>query len=572
MTEQSIETSKTRRNDALHVVSIAFLLLLHLALVGYIAIGNSPNCDEVGHLTAGLHSLETGEFHLYRVNPPLVRLIAAIPTYLSHAQRDWSGVVDGPNQRPEWGVGMDFIVLNGSDAFWYFTAGRLLCLPFVVIGAWYCYLWSSHLYGRQAGLFAILLWMASPTVMTWGASFTPDMAGASLAIASAFHFWRLLCEPDRKRAFVAGLVLGVAETAKTTLVVLFIAYPLIWGFAKFRRATSASLHLIVAMLTLAVLVVNAVYGFEGTFTRLGEYTFVSRTFAGDEAVSEHRWGGNRFISTILQNVPIPLPYNYIRGIDLQKLDFEMGMGSYLCGVWSDQGWWYYYLVAWMLKEPVGHLAIFGAVVIWRIVSRHPLSLGEWVVVLPSLFIFILASSQCGISRYLRYVLPCFPAVAVFSSQAFATARSPRSRRGAMALLGWSVAACLGQYPHVLGYFNEIAGGSRNGYRYLLDANVDWGQDLFRVRDWVLRHPEVGEPFFAHYGWLTGKHVGIRCKWPIPLPPGSRDTQEPDAPAGWYIMSLNELFNEKREFTYLHSHTPVAYIGNSYWVYHIEEDE
>ena len=32
------------------------------------------------------------------------------------------------------------------------------------------------------------------------------------------------------------------------------------------------------------------------------------------------------------------------------------------------------------------------------------------------------------------------------------------------------------YPHYLAHFNEAVGGPRNGYRYLVDSNLDWGQD------------------------------------------------------------------------------------------------
>jgi hypothetical protein len=32
------------------------------------------------------------------------------------------------------------------------------------------------------------------------------------------------------------------------------------------------------------------------------------------------------------------------------------------------------------------------------------------------------------------------------------------------------------HPHYLAYFNEIIGGPRNGYKYLIDSNLDWGQD------------------------------------------------------------------------------------------------
>ena len=52
--------------------AVAGLLLMHLAMLGWIAYWNSPVNDEVGHLTAGIYQWRFGNFHIYRVNPPLV--------------------------------------------------------------------------------------------------------------------------------------------------------------------------------------------------------------------------------------------------------------------------------------------------------------------------------------------------------------------------------------------------------------------------------------------------------------------------------------------------------------------
>ncbi len=52
-------------------------------------------------------------------------------------------------------------------------------------------------------------------------------------------------------------------------------------------------------------------------------------------------------------MPVPLPRNYVLGIDLQKSDFENQDMSYLRGQWRVGGWWYYYLYAMAIKVPLG---------------------------------------------------------------------------------------------------------------------------------------------------------------------------------------------------------------------------
>ena len=55
---------------------LALLFAIHLAMLAWNAYWNSPVCDEVGHLTAGIYKWKYAKFDLYRVNPPLVQCLA----------------------------------------------------------------------------------------------------------------------------------------------------------------------------------------------------------------------------------------------------------------------------------------------------------------------------------------------------------------------------------------------------------------------------------------------------------------------------------------------------------------
>ena len=50
----------------------------------------------------------------------------------------------------------------------------------------------------------------------------------------------------------------------------------------------------------------------------------------------------------------------------------------------------------------------------------------------------------------------------------------------------------------LAFFNTLSGGSRNGPRYLVDSNIDWGQDLLKLRDYLhgARAPCVALEYFG----------------------------------------------------------------------------
>lgn len=78
------------------VTAIAVLLvLLHALMIGWISCVNSPNLYELAHLPASLSYWKFGRFDLYRVSPPLVRMMAVLPMmctgagHLLDANIDW---------------------------------------------------------------------------------------------------------------------------------------------------------------------------------------------------------------------------------------------------------------------------------------------------------------------------------------------------------------------------------------------------------------------------------------------------------------------------------------------------
>jgi hypothetical protein len=553
------------------------LLLSHMGLLGYIAWGNSPSCDEVAHLTAGLYIWETGGFELYPVNPPLVKLVAAIPAALASPLTDWSAVSTVQSIRPEFAIGQQFIRDNGPDSYWYHTAGRLLCVPFTVLGAYVCFCWARDLYGSRAGLVAALCWCISPTVLGWGSMFTPDAAAGSLGALALYHFWKWCESPAWKSALIAGVTLGLAELTKTTWVILFVIYPVLWMSVFWQSRSCGAFRVqfrqLLLILAVAVCVLNLGYGFDGSGHRLGEFQFVSQTLSGQKRTGVP---GNRFAESFLSGVPVPLPRDYVRGIDLQKVDFERGMSSYLCGKWSERGWWYYYFVAVPLKEPLGMLGLsvigvmgFG----WR-ACRGESRLGEWILLMPALAVFVFISSQTGFSRYMRYLLPAYPAACVMIASlwqptlAFTNARA--LRWGRSLLLMWGAASSASIYPHSVSYFNELAGGPLGGHRYLLDANIDWGQDLLRLKQWVETHPERRPLFVLHTGFVNPRDLGIDSQWPGKRTKELHTDFQPDP--GWYAVSVTELFEEHGHYQYLVDYPRLDRIGYSMWVFRVPSIE
>ena len=109
---------------------------------------------------------------------------------------------------------------------------------------------------------------------------------------------------------------------------------------------------------------------------------------------------------------------------------------------------------------------------------------------------------------------------------------------------------VGIHPHEVSYFNLLAGGPSRGADLLTDSNVDWGQDLGRLRAWAAREAPKERLSVAYFG-------GASVRFEIP---SAHDlTFEPaDAPlpAGLYAVS-EFLLRVGPEFYLSSSGDPVA---------------
>jgi len=560
---------------------LLLLLAAQTLLLGWNAWRTSPTLNEPAHLVAGLIHWNHADFSYYRVNPPLVRCVATIPVqFLPHRFEDSRDAMHG--SRPEVEMGNRLVAMNGAQAAVLFAAARWATLSWNWIGAVTCYLWARHLYGSWAGLMAAGLWCVSPMVLGHGALITADAPAAAMGTAACYLFWRWLEAPDWGRAALCGVVLGLAQLCKFTLLIFYPLWPLLWLFVQWVRDGRGSLgrtgyreesRMLGAILVLSLLVLNLGYLGQGTLVSLGDYSFESHLLAGRSAAGftgSSFPGGNRFRGSWLEGVPVPLPYDYVLGIDRQQVDFESYQAdSYLNGVFRRGGWWHYYLSAAMVKTPIGELglAILAGVSWWAGAARgsraSTSALGTAFVALNALAPFVVVSCQTGFSAHYRYAFPCLPLVwillsrsacelpALFGRPPISAGWSRPALRGGLAGICFAATAVssFAAYPHSLSYFNEFRGGPRYGANSLLGSNLDWGQDLFFLRDWV-RQNARDEPVYLAWDGFMDPHAfelpGID-QWPMEnrSQPGSGAARAPvgppmQYPRGLYAISENLL--------------------------------
>ncbi|MCP4535911.1 MAG: glycosyltransferase family 39 protein [Chloroflexi bacterium] len=582
------------------------VLAIHGGLLAFSAAVHSPTYSEVNHLPAGLSHLYLRRFDLSRVNPPLVRMVAAVPVALLSPETDWRRYGHSPAIRDDMDVGQDFLQANGKRSLWFFCVARWACIPFGILGGYFCFRFASELYGVVSGCLALVLWCVCPYILGHASLILPDAPAAAMGIAAYYAFWRWLKRINLKGAVIAGVLLGLAQLAKTTLLVFYPLWLVTWiayGLSDRKSKTvgqwSHELSVLLGIFFFSIVVINVGYAFGGSFQRLGEFQFHSTLFSGivPEANGPHCLG-NRFAASCLSPVPVPLPANYCLGIDAQRWDFERQLPSYLCGEWRECGWWDYYLYALAIKLPLGTWLLFllavgvsvlaeGYSVSWR---------DEITLLLPAMAILTLVSSQTGFSIHSRYILPMLPFVFVWMSKIGLCLSLQQWKVAGLAgaALCWSVGSSLWCYPHSLSYFNELVGGPKGGHAHLLDSNIAWGQDLFLLKRWYDDHPNARPFSLAYYGLVDPRLAGIEFAVPpIGLtsskPGGEVASGEIGPLPGWFAIDVNHLHGARvvaadgegewryvagngHDLTYFQCFKPVATVGYSICIYHIALDE
>jgi hypothetical protein len=462
----------------------------------------TPTIDEFAHLPAGHAVLAHGELGLYAKNPPLGKALLALPREIAGEPR-----VPPPHE-PDfgwgpWQYGLRFMRANARDYFAIFASGRAVTTALALLAAALVFRWARELFGPAAASLSTALFLLSPTLLAHGHLATLDVACATSILASVWALRRAYRRGGEGPAGLlgfaaAGALWGIALLVKFTAVLLlpvWLALAALERRGRWRRATSELL----VLGAVALLLVNAGMGFRGSFSSLGSYRF------GSELARELQ-------AALPAATPVPLPRDWLRGFDAQKRDIERGeFPAYLRGEWSREGFWYYEAVALAVKTPLPLLAALALAPLALV--RRPPARGElaWLL-LPMALLGALLTGLNQLNVGIRYLLPLQPFAFVALAGVWRT--WGRAGRGAgLVLVALALITALRVHPAYLGYFNALAGGPAGGHRWLLDSNLDWGQDLYRVAP-ALAERGAREPvWLLYFGHVDPALYGIDFRVP-----------------------------------------------------------
>jgi hypothetical protein len=215
-----------------------------------------------------------------------------------------------------------------------------------------------------------------------------------------------------------------------------------------------------------------------------------------------------------KNMPLPVPQVYVNGFDTQLFDSEYTQtASYMLGERSYNGWWYYYLVVFVLKTPLPILIMLcWAIVLFTRNIREEKERNVFVYLLTFIVVYFAFFSAKGMCLGVRYLLPIYGPIFLLTGQILK--KGARLTKIVMSTLTvWLVVGIIYIFPHHLSFFNLFAGGPENGYKYLANSNADWGQDLISLRDYMDEHG-IEQVYLSHFGLVRPEIYGVTY---VPIP-------------------------------------------------------
>jgi 4-amino-4-deoxy-L-arabinose transferase-like glycosyltransferase len=517
-TSQHRAAEKARRRPAYFCA--ALLLLLFAGLSVWEMAGDSVTSDERFHLPAGYAYWKKQEFRLNPEHPPLVKLLAAAPLLTMDLKmpptlpdlEKYREPSEAFNEY-EGEFGSEFLFTQDADRLIFL--GRLPVVGLSLVLGLFIFQWSRMLHGSHgAGLLSLFLFALEPTMIAHGHYVTTDVALACFSIMAMFYLWRFSREGKLRHFFFASLSLGLGLAAKFSALFLVPVFFLLlfwrWPAPENPAKTGSSImrHGGLAR-TLAAIAAMVVFGATVQACYL---------FSSDLTL-------------------------YFQGI--QSLVFTQGLRDrppYLLGRFIAGGVWWYPLYAVLLKTPLPTLIVILTAGLAALKERRSLPGDSLFVLLPAA---VMTLATCVFARNLgvRYMIPATAFLLVFAGRSWFTFSSSwRGKTLGAALAVWLVISVLRVSPHYISYFNESVGGPENGADYLDDSNIDWGQDLKRLAQYLSKNG-IDEAVLSFWGPTPpayyGEQYGVRFK------PWTAEAAASDMPPpGIYAISINNLTNIK----------------------------
>ncbi|MBI4426622.1 MAG: glycosyltransferase family 39 protein [Candidatus Kerfeldbacteria bacterium] len=452
-------------------------LLVSATLMLTAAVEDSQTADEATYLVSGLSYWRTGDFRLNVEHPPVLKLWLSLPLRLGGVpfvptESAWAGA-------SQWDIALTTLYGSSVPGHELLVSARLMNVMLTIALVAVAALLAYKTWGGRAAVVAAVLTAFEPNVLANGHLATTDVGYTLGLLASLLTFGWFLERRTTRRLLLAASAFAVALLTRFNALILVGLLPTVYVVA--RQTAGQGVHLpgremlriIGTFAGVSLMTVWAFYGFE------------VRTLTGvQDQTARQVLSSFGPLGQWIQSVSLPAA-SYLSGLLWQVGHNAVGQPAYLFGQTSQTGWWYYFPAAMVIKMTLASL-LLAAAAIWFTRGRSAEDGGRVFstrYILISLVVILVAALPSKLNLGVRYVLPAMTLLLVLASGA-AAAWTPMRKVLVGALVLWHVVSVVHFAPTFLPYANEAFGGPTQLHRYLIDSNLDWGQDLIRVRRYL----------------------------------------------------------------------------------------
>jgi hypothetical protein len=569
---------------------LAFAVVFVVLTVGSY-VRESATWDEPQHVVAGYCALKYHDYRTDPEHPPLLRMWAALPLLGMNVKMDLQKI--DPVSSAMWVMNRQFFfchdvlyVANDADHLLY-AARFMIVLLGVLLGV-LLFCWARELFGFWPAVIVLGFYTIEPNILAHCRLVTTDFGVTCFVFGAAYFLWRTARRLSVGNVFGLVAFFALAQASKfsavllgpVVLVLLIMracqrpAWPV--GIGKFPELSSRQQRLVAAGLIFVILVLAA----WTTIWAAYDFRFLPSS-APEWRMELHRH------PIYLQRIPTLtravvwmdehhlLPNAYNEGFLLGQVKAQKRSG-FLAGSYRTEGWWWFFPFAFLIKTPISVIALSaaGLLLVLNRWKRFVDDAAVYILLPPGAFLAaaILAKLNIG----LRHILPAYPFALLVSGYAISKlcARRPKPFRltlAALCLLAIIEFAIV--CPHYLAFFNQFIGGPSHGHEYLLDSNIDWGQDLKGLKQWMDQH-NVHHINLSYFGTADPDYYKINCTYLFGGP--FYDDQRMSNPklSGYVAVSVTNLRglyfrpDARNLYRSLLDMQPAAVIGYSIYVYWI----
>ncbi len=528
-------------------ILIVSFVLAHLVLGLTSAWQKSPTTDEYTYIASGyLYYQEGWDLRLDRTHPPLVRMFIGAPLAF---YKPWMP----PLQKEKWDTRQSYtlgyqigweMLLRGKNEvkpllFWARLPILLLSCGMALV----IFFWAHALYGVWGGLLSLCFYCFSPNLIAHARLATVDLGLCFFFLTTLYFYYRYEKSNKRRDVWLTGIFMGFAFAAKVTalLILPIIVISFLWKRIclpnhNFKTNWNKAFIDLALIIGCSILVLCMVYGYPIRPFYYGD------TLANVFYKSFHTGQGD---------------------LDIPGMP-HLNHAFYLFGNYSTEGWPYYYLAAILVKTP---LPYFFALLVILIFSRQRWMGWPDMIIISVILLYMGAATFNRVNIGLRHILPVYPLLFVYLGR-LALMKPHRIFRVLTILtVCWLIGVNGMIYPDYLAFFNAACGGPNQGQYYLDDSNIDWGQDLGRLKQIKDEYPD--QPLYVATNWMFNAEVfGFKAQ-------RFQADQIASPPNGIVAVGKHWAIRQRihqrspHYFDWFEKYTPITNVGHSIVVYRIE---